>query len=392
LENAWAALPEGMVPATLAVSGSRLAGARPASLRIDLDGAVALPAFINAHDHLELNGLPRTGSRGRYRNAREWFEDVRGEEARSEAFRSWLALPLGVRLAFSGFLNLLNGCLTVAHHNPYYWRHFAWRYPVEVLRRYGWCHSLALEPDPARRLRKTASGAPFMLHFAEGVDEDAQRELDRLLALGVLSDRTVLVHGVGTPPSAMPALARAGAGVVFCPGSNLFLFGRTLAVREAQTAGVVLAVGSDSTLSGEGGFLRELALAREVAGISGLELLRLSTESGARLLRFLDRGVLSEGRRADLLVLDRSVSAQGFCPSKLGTDSLQLIIRGGRPVIAAPSHREFFEKLGEPFVEVQLGPLTRLLHRRYHRHYRILARHGALTRLDSLLAPPPLEG
>ncbi len=329
--------------------------------------------------------MPRTGRRGAYQNALEWFEEVRQAGSGPE-FKAWLALPLAIRLGFSGFLNLWNGCLTVAHHNPYYWRHFLWRYPIQVVRRYGWCHSLAIEPDPARALRRAPANAPFTLHFAEGVDQRAGGELERLLALGLLTSRTVLVHAVGLPAEAMPKVAESGAGLVSCPSSNLFLFGRTLPLREALSASVPLALGSDSTLSGEGGLLRELPLARELTGLSGLALLNLVTAAPARMLGLFDRGAVEPGKQADLIVLPPSVRPEGFCPSRLRWESIGLILKGGRPLWGQHLYKDVFERLATPFAEVQLGGATRLLARRYLRRFRrVFSRaeaREALRRLD----------
>jgi len=367
------------------VEGARIGSAKRGRPRLDLGGAIVLPAFINAHDHLELDGLPRTGRQGTYRNALEWFEEVRQAGTEPE-FKAWLALPLAIRLGFSGFLNLWNGCLTVAHHNPYYWRHFLWRYPVEVVRRYGWCHSLALERDPARALRRAPANAPFILHFAEGIDQRACGELEWLEGLGLLTPRTVLVHAVGLPAEAMPKVGASGAGIVSCPSSNLFLFGRTLALREALSASVPLALGSDSTLSGEGGLLRELALARELTGLCGLALLDLVTAAPARMLRLFDRGAVEPGKRADLVVLLPSVRPEGFCPSRLSPESIGLILKAGRPLWGQHLYKDAFERLATPFAEVQLGNSTRLLARRYLRRFRRVFRRAeaqeALRRLD----------
>jgi hypothetical protein len=379
------ARPEGFVHTTLAIEGKRLGEPAKQGRRVDLGGAMVLPALVNAHDHLELDGLPRTGRRAGYRNALEWFDDVQRLGGDPE-FKAWLAQPLAIRLAFSGFLNLWNGCLTVAHHNPYYWRHFLWGYPVEVVRRYGWCHSLAMERDPGGAFRRTPPGAPFILHFAEGIDQRARREIERVEELGLLCSRTVLVHGVGLPTESMPRLAASGAGLVWCPGSNFFLFGRTLAAREALAASIPLALGSDSTLSGEGGLLRELSLARETSGLSGLALLRLVTEAPARMLGLVDRGALVPGKRADLLVLHPSIRPEGFCPSHLKAGSIGVIFRAGRPLWAQPLYKDVFEKLARGFGEVEAGRALGLLARPYLKRFRaVFAREEtrqALRRLD----------
>ena len=124
--------------------------------------------------------------------------------------------------------NLLAGVTTVAHHNPFY-PEMRRTMPVRVVRRYGWAHSFLLERQPAgargepggdvaRRWQATPADAPFVLHLAEGVDEEARAELPRLEALGCLKPNTVIVHGVAIDGDGWRRVAHAGAGLVWCPG------------------------------------------------------------------------------------------------------------------------------------------------------------------------------
>src|SRR5581483_9740809 len=133
--------------------------------------------------------------------------------------------------------------------------------PIRVLRRYGWAHSFALERAPsgargepggdvAERFRATAPDVPFFVHLAEGVDAEAREELARLDALGCLASNTVLVHGVAIDEAGWTRMHQRRAGLVWCPASNVFLFGRTAGVRRALDAGVCMALGRDSRLSG----------------------------------------------------------------------------------------------------------------------------------------------
>jgi cytosine/adenosine deaminase-related metal-dependent hydrolase len=71
---------------------------------------------------------------------------------------------------------------------------------------------------------------PFILHLAEGTDEASQRELDVLESLVPLSERIILVHCVGLTPRQRERVASSGVGVVWCPSSNLYTLGGTLAV------------------------------------------------------------------------------------------------------------------------------------------------------------------
>ena len=73
-------------------------------------------------------------------------------------------------------------------------------FPVRVVRRFAWAHSLEFEPDLAARFRKAPASYPFLVHCAEGTDAAARREVQALDGLGALDQRTAIVHGVGVTP------------------------------------------------------------------------------------------------------------------------------------------------------------------------------------------------
>jgi hypothetical protein len=160
--------------------------------------------------------------------------------------------------------NLACGATTVCHHNPYE-AVFDDDFPVRVARRYGWAHSLAFETNIRDCFDATPPGAPFLIHAGEGTDEDAAEEIFKLHELGVLDDRSVLIHAVGFRADGWELIRHTGAGVVWCPRSNLFMLGRTLA-SDVIDSGVPMALGTDSPLTAEGDLLDEIRTAREFVG------------------------------------------------------------------------------------------------------------------------------
>ena len=283
---------------------------------IDLKGAVVLPGLINAHDHLELNHYGRLKARDVYQNATEWIADLRPRLTADPAVRAGRAHPLVERLFVGALKNLLAGVTMVAHHNPFY-PELRRTLPIRVVRRYGWAHSFSLEREPAgargepggdvaRRWQATPADAPFMVHLAEGVDADASAELPRLEALGCLKPNTVIVHGVAIDGSGWRRVAQAGAGLVWCPASNTFLFGRTARVRDlldANDRAPGAALGTDSRVTGSRDLLDELRAAREAALVSPSELLAMVTTRAAALLRQPRAGRIAVGGPADLVVI-----------------------------------------------------------------------------------------
>lgn len=314
----------------LGIDGDRLAAGSDGR-RVDLGGARLLPGLINAHDHLHLNGaLPRLKFRDRYRNAGEWIADINPRLQTDPTLLAHRAQPRARRLLAGGLKNLLSGVTTVLHHDPRDPVLDEADFPVDVPEPGGWSHSLGLDGAAAVRASHAATpaGRPWIVHAAEGIDTAAAGEFDRLEALGCIAPGTLLVHGLGLSPAQQHRLAEAGAGVVWCPGSNLHLFGRTLDPEWLFAQGR-LVLGSDSRISGSSDFLAELALVRELTGWSDERLENWVTEGAARMLGLSDRGRLEPGLRADLIVLP-----PGLPLSRATRADLRLVVVAGRPLYA----------------------------------------------------------
>jgi cytosine/adenosine deaminase-related metal-dependent hydrolase len=326
---------------------------------IDLDGAFVLPGLINAHDHLELNHYGRLKFRDRYQNASEWIDDMRPRIARDPSLRAGQAYPLASRLFVGALKNLLAGVTTVAHHNPFY-RELRKAMPVRVVRRYGWAHSFFLEGekvgargetggDVASRYQSTPVGAPFFVHVSEGVDDGARREIAHLEELGCLRPNTVLVHGVGLDSDDWSRVARSGAGLVWCPASNLFLFGRTAEVRQLldlETSHVRtssrVALGTDSRLTGSNDLLGELSAAAGLSSVSPAELFDMVTGAPAQMLRLPVEGRIRVGVPADLVVIPRLAEHHAAALVRATRREVRLVAVGGRPLVGDLGLAEIF--------------------------------------------------
>ena len=314
----------------------------PDSPPVDLDGYTLFPGLINAHDHLELNHYPRTKFRERYDNAHQWGEDV-NTRLDEPPFRELRALPLNDRLLIGGLKNLLCGATTVAHHNPPHKALFRSDFPVRVVRRYGWVHSLHFSSDNEIRASyaATPADAPWMVHLAEGTDATAQGEYARLKALGCVGPNTVFIHGAGL--SVEDAIEHRGAyekplNLVWCPSSNLFLLGQTVIPRILKVHALA-ALGSDSRLTAAGDLLDEMRATWHAcrftdpyhAGI----VLDMVTKAPACMLGLDDAGHLRPGAHGDFIAIHSTDDdADALCHARR-TD-LALVVRGGVPQIGDP--------------------------------------------------------
>jgi len=320
--------------ATLRIRGSSIAalgeGPRAGDRVVDLQGDRLLPGLINAHDHLQLNTLPDLKSVTRYRHVREWIADINTRRQSDPAFEARVAVPRDERLAIGGIKNLLSGVTTVAHHDPLYPSLLNPYFPTRVVTDYGWSHSLYIDGEQKVRAayRSTPPEWPWIIHAAEGLDQEAADEFERLDALGCIGPRTLIVHGIALDRAQRLRLERARAGLIWCPSSNLRLFGRTADITDLIVAGRV-ALGTDSRLSGARDLLEELGVAADTGGLDDSTLQSLVTHHSARLLRLSDRGALRVGARADILILPAHMPLARACRTDVRLVMLEGIARYG---------------------------------------------------------------
>jgi len=324
-----------------------------------LDGHLALPGLVNAHDHLHLNVFPRTRPREHYDHSADWIADM-AAAIESPAFKALRALPKGARAWHGALKNVLSGATTVVHHDPWLPEFDDLDFPVTVVRDVGWTHSLDLAgtygPSVAGSLAAMPPGRPWFIHLAEGTDGRAARELTRLADAGGLSAHTRLVHAVGLTDQDRRRAILAGAGMVWCPSSNAFLLGAVADPRPFIDAGRA-ALGTDSRLTGAPDLLSEL----RGAVATPESLLEMVTAMGARVCGREEAGRLVAGSPADLVVLrgdGRSPAARLVGARRA---DLRLVVARGRPVIADPDLAAVFDLMGEPAWPARLDGRPKLI-------------------------------
>ena len=357
---------------SLAFNGDRIVSAPPrGATRVDLRDHLIFPGLINAHDHLQLNGIQPLPHDRPFANSYAWSDAVAAWRARPEVAAS-VAIPTSVRHWHGALKNLLAGATTVAHHDPMHAILDDVDFPVGVLRNSGWSHSLGLGatarghagrygPDPRTSFAATSPERPWIIHLAEGIDAVAAAELAALEAMGCLRSNTVLVHGVALGPDAVDRVIARDAAVIWCPASNIAMFGRTIDPRRLFDAGR-LTLGSDSRLTGSRDLLEELRVAAANSDLRPHELLRLVTADASRVLRMRDCGRLESGAQADCVIIRAEGDAYDALLATRRSD-IRAVVRGGVPLVADPDFAEWFADCGVPTVEIRLDGTPKLLSR-----------------------------
>jgi cytosine/adenosine deaminase-related metal-dependent hydrolase len=306
----------------------------PSTAIIDLPGYLLLPGLINAHDHLEFGLFPNLGS-GPYQNSVEWAKEIHHSHAGLIARHR--KVPKAVRLWWGAIRNLLCGVTTVCHHNPLSREMLSADFPIRVLSRFGWAHSLEMDPNLIHNFDHTPPNLPFVLHAAEGVDAKSAQEIFDLDRMQVLGDRTVLVHGLALNPKAVALLNRRRSALVICPTSNQFLFHCAPSSTLIKSLNAVV-LGSDSPLTSAGDLLDEIKFARNEIGLAPNSLYEMVTARTANVLRLRNgEGRLRTGSVADLIaVRDKSLTPAETI-AQLTFDQVELVILAGRVQLASSS-------------------------------------------------------
>jgi cytosine/adenosine deaminase-related metal-dependent hydrolase len=144
------------------------------------------------------------------------------------------------------------------------------------------------------RAATRAAGKTFGIHAGERDADDVDPALDL--------DPDFLVHMVHATESQLDRVEEAAVPVVVCPRSNLVTNVGVPPVR-ALTERTTVALGTDNVMLNAPSMFREMEFAAKLSDVTAADVLRMATVNGAALAG-LDYGVIEEGRRAKLLVLD----------------------------------------------------------------------------------------
>ncbi len=129
--------------------------------------------------------------------------------------------------------------------------------------------------------------------------------------LGALAPGVLLVHLTEARPEELARVAAAGAPVVMCPRSNLYICAKLPPLLAALEAGVEPALGTDSLASNASlDVLAEAkALRDRFPNVAAARLVTMATWNGARALGRSDLGRIAKGTRPGLFAVEGAVAA-----------------------------------------------------------------------------------
>ncbi len=324
---------------------------------IDLEDLILMPVLTNAHLHLELSALRfRLSSTGKFTlwvrqllKKRESLTPLDITESARIASQELLREGIGIigeitnsaltveilkDLPFCGYIFQeiisFKGNYTLKElkeFNPHYKITYSPHAPYTV-------SPLLLQAIKAYNLRRKKI---FTLHCAESQEEiefikTGKGPIAELLkergqwnesfappkvspvkyldTLGLLDDKTLLVHALYLEEEDFQILSKKQVGVCLCPRSNLFTGAGFPNLPKLLTHKIKVVLGTDSLASND-----RLSLFEEIKTLysfypdtSPITLLKMATSEGATFLGFENYGTLKEGSYANFIALSTSTS------------------------------------------------------------------------------------
>lgn len=351
-------------PGAIRISGNKIVAiGDPAKLqpslgeeRLELPDTVLIPAFVNAHCHLELTALGPLIVGNKSPQFVDWIREViRRKNALAPA-----AMVSGIRLGINKLL--ATGVATIGDHISF---NTEWKTIVssplkgrlfgEVLgilpevcddiyrslrefssdvnaasdrfRMSVTPHSVhAVHPETLKRIGEREPG-PFSIHVAESREEEgyfgkqtgalteliAERGLtslhkgksaiDCLRKIGFPLSRITAVHGNYLTEEEIATLKGLRTCLVHCPGSHAYFGHRPFPLRRHLDQGLTIGIGTDSIASNTDlDFLMDLRrLHDRHRSVTPHEILTMATLNGAKGLRMeKEIGSLVPGKKADI--------------------------------------------------------------------------------------------
>jgi cytosine/adenosine deaminase-related metal-dependent hydrolase len=316
---------------------------------------IVFPAIFNAHDHLFGTYYPKIG-KGPYICWLPWDYDLKNSEIYLERNKN---SPFDLYL-IGAYKNLISGVTTVHDHIPHKVNEpYIDKLPIRVLREYALSHEASsydlkwgdgIDVEYQKAVQKDI---PYVTHIEEGFDEESLRGVDILLEHKALSDHTVVIHGIGFSEKDIKLIAKKKVNFIWCPGSNMYMFGRTAKIKEILDAGINTCLGTDSPATGEIHILEEIRFAKKTyhdiynEEISDETMVKMVTCNPAKAFRMLDKiGTIEVNKFADLLLITGDTNKPYSSLVNAQLKDIALVIMAGKPLYGSVEFKDLFRDFG----------------------------------------------
>jgi 5-methylthioadenosine/S-adenosylhomocysteine deaminase len=329
----------------------------PGAVIVNTDGIV-LPGFVDIHNHVPWNVLPRWHPTQTFANRYQWRVDPGYLQAAGQPFDHLVGSHFCEMNAWGELRGLVGGTTSIMATHTFPCIHGLLRnldlnsgfYGTTELDLEHIINVLGVPPAADLPARAQFAGAaqffianPYyeglVVHVAEGTDALSEEEFTFLRSQSLLNPKGVIIHGISLGASDFQAMASTGTALVWSPRSNLELYGTTANISAALDAGVEIALAPDWAVTGSSNVLDELKTANQwnrghLGGrLTPRQLVDMVTSVPAHAVGVADEvGTLRAGLRADVLVLRGDAKDAYGSVLRASAADVQLVMIEGVPL------------------------------------------------------------
>ncbi len=313
----------------------------PGATLLTISNAYIFPGFIDSHNHVAYNFLPKWTPPKLYQNRSQW----QGSQSYKDFKKPYDVLKKEKGLfcemvKYGEIKALISGVTTIQGTSP------NMKCFRTLIRNAENQNGLDL-PDSHIRTYildiKSFKGSvswtatkSFVVHLSEGIDEKSRKEFDTLKQKGLLREQTAIIHGTAFGEAEFQEMAQVGAKLIWSPKSNLVLYGKTTNIKQAVDKGVLVSLGVDWNPSGSDNMFDELRIAEHEnktkfdSAIKDSDWIKLITVNPAKALA-LDSyiGKLAPGLKADISVVELNDIDPNLSLLKTHLQDVEMVWVGG---------------------------------------------------------------
>lgn len=363
-----------IVDGTVAISGNKIAAVGPSSslpsgVAPTKLPAVILPGFIDLHNHLSWNVIPRWTAAQKFTNRYEWQNVpeydrvvVAPHNAVLDAASCEVEIYVEIKALAGGATSSLGSLMPFAE--PLKYRDCA----ASLVRNLDlWSDLPQPQPDKScdptdkqklydvvdnevfpmqvahgrldflRCMLKSGKLPGLVIHLSEGAPNDASAHQEfSMLQYGaeLLMPGLAIIHGTALRIADFKEMADKGAGLIWSPRSNDELYGGTTNIAAAQQQKVAIAIAPDWSPTGSAGMLQEMTYAaRRYAYFTAPELLQMATSIPAKMVRLGNYiGSLAPDKYADIVAIRASGADPAKAVLKATPADIALVVVDGEPL------------------------------------------------------------
>jgi 5-methylthioadenosine/S-adenosylhomocysteine deaminase len=328
----------------------------PGATVITVTNAYIFPGFIDAHNHVAYNFLPKWNPPKIYQRRAQWqaspsYKTFKKPYDDNKKLLFCEMVKYGELKALLSGVTTIQGtspgsaCINVLIRNAENQNQL--KLPASYIRTY------ILDISSFKETIDWSVTKSFVVHIAEGAQGDpaSLKEFQILQDKHLLTASTAIIHGTAFGDGEFQKMGQSGAKLIWSPESNLRLYNQTTNIPLALQHGVPVSLGVDWNPSGSDTLFDELRVASQVNSevfhdaIGPGDWIQMITVNPAKALALDGQiGELKQGLKADITVLSANDTDPTQSLLKTHLQDVQMVWVGGALLYGSESVLQTLKK------------------------------------------------